>query len=320
MSENSQKPVELVVPSDELAIRLDLFLSMKISDYSRSYLQKLIKNGSVLLNDTVKKTPKTMVSSGDKISIDWPVEDNFEIPKGEDFSYTVLFEDEDLIVIDKPSGVVVHPAAGNRNGTIVNALIGRDDSFAENLADESNDILSRQRPGIVHRLDKDTSGCLVIAKNVLSKQRLSESFASREMKKTYSALTYGIPEKYTGEIKTLIGRHPVNRKKMAVVKENGKEAITLYKVDKTGKVGGISVSLLNVNILTGRTHQIRVHLAYIKSPVLGDKVYGGHQKINPPRQMLHARKIAFSHPMTGKIVSITCPYPEDFQSYLNLLT
>ena len=319
MFKNPKKPVELVVLPDESLLRLDLFMSIKLPDYSRSYFQKLIKNGNVTLKGTVNKTPKTTVSSGDKISIDWPIEENFEIPKGEEFLYEILFEDDDVIVIDKPSGVVVHPAAGNWEGTVVNALIGRDNTFIDKLAEESDDVLSRQRPGIVHRLDKDTSGCLVVAKNVLSKQRLSESFASRNVKKTYSALTYGVPDKYTGEIKTLIGRHHVHRKKMAVVEKNGKEAVTLYKVKTTGQIDGIPVSLLDVNLLTGRTHQIRVHLAYIKSPVLGDKIYGGRQKLNVPRQMLHARKIAFPHPMTGKIISVISPYPEDFQFYLSSL-
>ena len=253
-----------------------------------------------------------------KIGINWPVEHNCEVPMGESFCYNILFEDNDLIVIDKPTGIVVHPAAGNWDGTVVNALIGRNDDFIEKFAGET-DKLIMQRPGIVHRLDKDTSGCLVIAKNILSRQRLSASFASRNVKKTYSALSYGVPAQNRGKITTLIGRHPINRKKMAVVHKNGKEAITLYKVEKMGIIDGVSVALLNVNILTGRTHQIRVHLAHIKLPVLGDKVYGGNQKLIAPRQMLHAREIVFPHPVTKKSISVTCPYPDDFQYYLNQL-
>ncbi len=317
MTDKIYKPDELIVNADDagIRIRLDLFMSTKIPDYSRTYFQKLIKNGNVYLNGVVNKTPKTTVSPDMKINIDWPVERNCEIPQGEEFCYTVLFEDNDVIVIDKPPGVVVHPAAGNWDGTVVNALIGRDNDFINKFAGEA-DKLTMQRPGIVHRLDKDTSGCLVIAKNILSRQRLSASFASRDVKKTYSALSFGVPGKHRGEIKTLIGRHPVNRKKMAVVQKNGKEAITLYNVEKTGMIDGVTVSLLDVNILTGRTHQIRVHLAYLKLPVLGDNVYGRPHKLIVPRQMLHARKIEFPHPMTGDVVSVVSPYPEDFQSYL----
>ena len=318
MPKKINKPLELIVNADDTGMRLDLFLSAKILDYSRSFFQKLIKNGNVSVDKIVNKIPKKTLSSGMIIDINWPIERNCEIPKGESFSYTILFEDDDLIVIDKPSGIVVHPAAGNWDGTIVNALIGRDSSFIDKFADET-DVFDVQRPGIVHRLDKDTSGCLVIAKNILSRQRLSASFAARDVKKTYSALSCGVPRRFKGEITTLIGRHLVHRKKMAVVQKNGKEAITLYRVEKNGKVDGVSIAQLNVNILTGRTHQIRVHLAYIKLPVLGDKVYGGNQKLIVPRQMLHAREIAFPHPTTGKIITVVSPYPEDFECYLNQL-
>jgi 23S rRNA pseudouridine1911/1915/1917 synthase len=311
-----KSPAELTVETSASGVRLDIFISTKLPTYSRSYFQKLIKSGNVLLNGEVNKIPKTIVCSGVKISINWPAEQNYEIPQGEVFSYTILFEDNDIIVLDKPAGVVVHPAAGNWEGTIVNALIGRDNSFINKFSDEA-DMTSLQRPGIVHRLDKDTSGCLVIAKNILSRQRLSASFASRDIKKTYSALSCGVSKEHSGNITTLIGRHPVNRKKMAVVQKNGKEAITSYRIEKSGQIDGVSVSLLEVNILTGRTHQIRVHLAHIKLPVLGDKVYGGHQRLIVPRQMLHAREIVFPHPKTGDTVSVISPYPEDFQYYLN---
>ena len=320
MSDKPKKPVELTVLPEESGNRLDYYLSVEVPDYSRTFFQKLIKNGNITLNGAVNKTPKATVLSGMKICIDWPAEKNLEIPKGEDFPYSVLFEDDDVIVIDKPAGIVVHPAAGNWTGTIVNALVGRDDDFLDKFSAESGDILLQQRPGIVHRLDKDTSGCLVVAKNVLSRQRLSESFAARDVKKTYSALTYGLPKKYRGEIKNLIGRHPTNRKKMGIVEKNGKEAITLYQVKKTGAIGKVSLGLLDVDILTGRTHQIRVHLAYIKAPVLGDEVYGGHQSIKAPRQMLHARKIVFPHPMTREMITVISPYPEDFQEYLSRIT
>ena len=299
--------------------RLDVYLSLIITDYSRSYLQKLIKNGLVKVNNLEIRVSKSSVSSNDLIIINWPKEKNSMELKAEEFKFTILYEDEELMVIDKPAGVVVHPAVGNREGTIVNALMGRDGNFAEKLAEENDDILAAQRPGIVHRLDKDTSGCLIIAKNVLSKKRLSEAFSNRTVKKTYFVVTYGSPKKNKDSLITLIGRHKVNRKKMAVVEKNGKEAITDYEIIKKGFIDNLKISLMKVNIQTGRTHQIRVHLAYLKSPVLGDTTYGGNQRINVERQMLHAGIISFPHPVSGKMITVTSQYPEDFQLILNQL-
>lgn len=296
--------------------RLDRYLAFKFKDYSRTFFQRLIKNGSIRFNGAVITFPKTSVFENDKIEIDWPEENQQnKIPLGETFNFQVLFEDDDLIVINKPAGVVVHPAAGNWAGTVVNALIGRDSTFIKQLHDD-NDVNSLQRPGIVHRLDKDTSGCLIIAKNIQSKKRLSEDFASRNIKKIYSAIVIGHPTKDKFQIKTLIGRHPVHRKKMAVTTRSGKEAITNCEVLKKGQLNGVKLSFLNINILTGRTHQIRVHLAHNKLPVLGDKVYGGRQHLNVPRVMLHAREITFPHPKIKKLFTITCDYPEDFKNFL----
>jgi 23S rRNA pseudouridine1911/1915/1917 synthase len=314
-----EKVKKIIVDEVWSSKRLDLFLSSKISDYSRSYLQKLIKNSLVKVNDVIVKSPKTAVFENDYIEIDWPEEEVASELKSEKFNFDVLYEDEDLLVIDKPAGVVVHPAVGNREGTVVNALIGRDKEFAENLIEENDDILAAQRPGIVHRLDKDTSGCLIIAKNVISKNKLSAAFADRKIDKTYFTITYGCPKKNRDSITTLIGRSSVNRKKMAVVEKKGKEAITAYETEKKGQIGGFKVSLLKVNIHTGRTHQIRVHLAYLKSPVLGDETYGGNQKFRVKRQMLHAGIISFPHPRSGKTITVTSPYPEDFQKILNQL-
>jgi 23S rRNA pseudouridine1911/1915/1917 synthase len=310
---------KFVVGAVENNKRLDVFLSLRITDYSRSYIQKLIKNGLVKINNRLEKTPKTSVFDGDVIDIDWPEEKHSAELKAEEFDFDILYEDEDVLVIDKPAGVVVHPAAGNWEGTVVNALVGRYQNFAKSLSDEADDILAAQRPGIVHRLDKDTSGCLIVAKNVLSKNKLSAAFANRKIVKTYFAVTYGCPKKNRDTIKTLIGRHSVNRQKMAVVLKNGKEAITDYVVEKKGAVNGHKVCLLKVNIHTGRTHQIRVHLAHLKSPVLGDDIYGGHQKVKAHRQMLHAGIISFPHPKTGETITVTSSFPEDFQQILNQL-
>ncbi|MCF7792071.1 MAG: RluA family pseudouridine synthase [Victivallales bacterium] len=311
---------KIMVPESCELKRLDAFLSSEFKEYSRTYIQKLIKNGFVAVNSKFIRIPKTSVSGGDCITVSWPNEVNKIELTAEEFKFDILFEDNNLLVIDKPPGVVVHPAAGNREGTVVNALLGRDEAFAEKLAVDSSDVTAALRPGIVHRLDKDTSGCLVIAKNIICKNRMSALFSERKVKKTYYALTYGVPEKDKGMIENLIGRHPVNRKKMAVVeRKNGKKAVTVYEVIKKGCIDNIPTALLKVNILTGRTHQIRVHLASLKSPVLGDSTYGGNQKISVSRQMLHAGELTFSHPFTGKTLNIVSSFPEDFQKILTRL-
>jgi 23S rRNA pseudouridine1911/1915/1917 synthase len=295
--------------------RLDLFFSSLNLSYSRSYIQKLIKNGNVTVNKKVVKIPKLTIRTDDKISIRWPKKENFELPAAEDFCFEILFEDNDFLVINKPPGIVVHPAVGNWSGTVVNALLGRDNNFSEQFINAEG-VEAAQRPGIVHRLDKDTSGCLVIAKNPISKFRLSESFSAREVKKEYSAIVYGHPTRSHFELETLIGRHPINRQKMSVVTRNGKNAITICDLINKGFISDIPVSLMNVKILTGRTHQIRVHLAYKKLPVVGDSVYGNKQRLVAERQLLHARKIEFPHPTTGKKITIESPYPKDFSDFL----
>ena len=294
--------------------RLDKYLPSVFHDYSRTFFQNLIKNGKVKLNG-IAVSAKTQVSNGADIEIVWPEEKVFTIPSPEEFKFDILFEDDDLLVIDKPAGIVVHPAAGNWTGTVVNALVGRDTSFLGSVLEDEPDELSSARPGIVHRLDKETSGCLVVAKNIKSRMKLAESFASRRIKKIYKAITYGVPPKNEEKITTLIGRHHINRQKMAVLKWNGKKAVTIYRFVKKWAFDGIDLSLLEVEILTGRTHQIRVHLAYKKCPVLGDKLYGGKQSIEAPRQMLHAWHLGLPHPSTGKLIEIESPIPEDFKKY-----
>ena len=173
------------------------------------------------------------------------------------------------------------------------------------------------RPGIVHRLDKDTSGCLVIAKNGVAMHKLSRMFADREVSKTYAAIVAPCPKVIAAEIRTQIGRHPVNRKKMAVVRSGGKDAYTRFTTLKRGKIGNVTAALLQVRIMTGRTHQIRVHMSYFGSPVIGDGTYGGNGRIPAPRQMLHAWKITFPHPFTKEELSFEAPFPADFQEYVD---
>ncbi|HBM16333.1 MAG TPA: RluA family pseudouridine synthase [Lentisphaeria bacterium] len=304
----------LIVDSG-ISERIDKYLHRVFPDYSRTFLQEMVSCGKVKLNGHIT-TKKTIVSEGNQIEIQWPEKIDSSLLLPEDFNFTILYEDDDLLVIDKPAGIVVHPAAGNHSGTVVNALLGRDENFIENVTEENADELSLNRPGIVHRLDKDTSGCLVIAKNVVSKAKLSESFSSRKVNKIYKAIVIGKPPKQREKIETLIGRHHIHRQKMAVVNHNGRDAITIYDLVRSFVYKEVTLSLLDVQILTGRTHQIRVHLAHKKLPVLGDKIYGGKQSISAPRQMLHAWKIEFPHPSTNELLSIECPLPEDFQKFI----
>ena len=215
-----------------------------------------------------------------------------------------------MLVINKPAGIAVHPGAGNPDGTIVNALLGRYPGFSELFA--GVDL----RPGIVHRLDKDTTGCLVIAKTPQAQYKLGMAFAERKTSKIYWSLVRGVPAQTTMEINNFIGRHPVNRQKMAVVERGGKLAISRYRVLKSGAIGNEKVSLVEVAIFTGRTHQIRVHMAHVGYPVLGDQLYGGSRTLieGAERQMLHARYIEIPHPETGELMKFTAEVPKDFAS------
>lgn len=305
--------INLQIEPEHAGERLDRVLAAVLPDCSRSYLQKLIKNGAVRYGGSVCTAQRTAVKTGDEITVEIEKAES-TTPVGENIFLPVLYEDDSLLIINKPPDMVVHPGAGNYTGTVVNALLGRNPELAETLA------LDESRPGIVHRLDKDTSGCLVIAKTPQAQFKLSRSFAEREVTKTYAALVRGVPARKTEEIVTLIGRHPVNRQKMAVTERNGREAITIYEVIKSGQIDGSPVSMLSIRILTGRTHQIRVHMAHKGNPVLGDSLYGGNQKLQAPRQMLHAWKISFPHPQTGKLVSFEAPLPPDFTAIMDSIT
>lgn len=303
----------LEISSDYAGSRLDRCLSRLIPGSSRAYLQKLIKDGLVKTPDGQELTqPRYPVKSGEKLHVFMPEAEDVSVA-AEDFDYPILFEDESLLVIAKPAGVVVHPAAGNPDGTIVNALLGRYPGFGERFQNVNG------RPGIVHRLDKDTSGCLAVAKTPEALFKLGNAFAEHTAAKTYLTLARGVPAKRTGELITLIGRHPVNRQKMAIVERNGKTAITRYRVRKTGTIDGEKVSLIEVDIKTGRTHQIRVHLNSIGTPVLGDKLYGGSRTViqGADRQMLHAWKLDLPHPVSGEVMPFTAPIPDDMQQLID---
>ena len=297
------------VPEQFAGMRLDLCLVRFCPERSRRRIQSLIESGHVRMDGTPCTRPKTPVAAGAGLEME-NVPD--ELPPQEalpeNIPLEVLYEDDSLLAINKAPGMVVHPAIGNWTGTLVNALLGRGSgSFGE---------MDPLRPGIVHRLDKDTSGCLVVAKTPKALTRLSDAFAERKTAKTYLAVVYGhlIPKE--GEIRTLIARHPVDRKRRAVVAEGGKEAHSAYKVVREGKIDGIPASLVEVRIFTGRTHQIRVHMSHIGHPLAGDAMYGGAKHLPAPRQMLHAWKLSLPHPETGEPLELEAPPPDDFTAYL----
>ncbi len=308
----NQKILSFKIEPGDAGTRLDRCLSRLIPDSSRTYLQKLITDGRVRGDGESLTVPRWPVRTGMTIEVVLPeAEETTVLP--EEFSFPILYEDAMMLVIDKPAGVVVHPAAGNPTGTVVNALLGRYPDLAERMPTANG------RPGIVHRLDKDTSGCLVIAKTPEAQFKLGNAFASRNTGKTYLAVLRGALRKESGEIVSLIGRHPVNRQKMAIVERNGKQAVTRYKRKKTGCAENSAVTLAEIDILTGRTHQIRVHMASLGNPVLGDETYGGCDRAFPAveRQMLHAWKLRLPHPGTGEMMTFCAPIPEDMQRMID---
>ena len=307
------KKEKICVPQNHQTCRLDKFISDQHTGFSRSCWQKLIKDGGVLVNDKVITSKNFKVQPGVIIEFSMPPETSeIPLPSAEDMPLETLYEDKDILIINKPAGIIVHPGDGNPSGTIVNALLhkyGESLNFGEIFKDS-------YRPGIVHRLDKDTSGALIIAKNEEILQKFYSMFKNREVNKTYIALIHGVPQRTFDTITFCIDRHPVNRKKMAVSTE-GKEAITHLSLIQSAFIENQPVSILEVKIETGRTHQIRVHLSKIGIPIIGDKLYGGlRKKPKAERQMLHAWKIEFKHPITGKKLKITAPFPEDINQMI----
>ncbi len=296
------------------SVRLDQFLASQLPEYSRAYLQKLVKSGTVKLDGNVFSLNKTLLPGKGIITVELPEIQSNNEPVAEYFAFDLLYEDSVMAIINKPAGVVVHPAPGKPDGTVVNALLSRYPEL------RSAELPDGSRPGIVHRLDKDTSGCLAVARTPEAQAKLCEAFAARETGKIYLALTAGVPMQKNGRIENLIGRHVVNRQKMAVVERNGKIAISEYEVMAEGRINNIKTALVKVRIYTGRTHQIRVHLASLGCPVLGDELYGG-SRVCPgiPRQMLHAWKLKLPHPVTGEIIKVQAPIPEDIECFYKLM-
>jgi len=314
--------LQVNVAGDEGSARLDRVLAAHLADLSRSRLKALILEGAVTVGSAAIRDPAYHVRCGDTIIIDVPAAAD-PTPVGEQIALNIVYEDGDIIVIDKPAGLVVHPAAGHATGTLVNALIAH-------CGTSLSGIGGVRRPGIVHRLDKDTSGLLVAAKNDRAHQSLSAQFADHgrtgAMERGYLAFAWGVPNRPRGTIDAAIDRHPQAREKMAV-REGGREAVTHYEVREAfaGPDGKPVASLLALKLETGRTHQIRVHLAHIGHPLMGDSVYGPHFKtkanqLGPQsraaltaigRQALYAYLLVLEHPKTGEILRWEQPLPED---------
>jgi len=298
------KPIEFIVTENDAKLRLDQFLAKRLPEYSRSRIQQLIRSGFVRLNEETTR-PRHIVRRGDKIDLIEPPVEKIET-RPEPIPLDVLFEDDDLIVINKPAGLTVHPGAGQREHTLVNALL----SHCATLSG----IGGKERPGIVHRLDKETSGCLVVAKNDIAHRELSKQFATRTVEKIYLALVAGKLRKAAGVIEEKIGRHPVHRQRMRVTSLRGRTAKTEYRVIRSSD----QASLIECRLHSGRTHQIRVHLHHLGHAILGDKVYAPRFAKNFPRQMLHAWKLGFRHPRSGEWRNFEAPLPNDFATAIKL--
>lgn len=292
-------------------MRLDKKILETHPDFSRSRIEGLIKSGFVTVNGAVAEKAGMKVGDDDEVVVEIPPPVP-AIPEPEAIALDIVYEDDDIIVINKMPGMVVHPAPGHFTGTLVNALL----HHCPNLSG----IGGVARPGIVHRLDQDTSGLIVVAKSQKAMDGLVKAFASHKaIEKTYLAVCHGRPRLDAGRIENLIGRHPVDRKRMAIVEKNGKAAITNWKV--LSKNTAQPISIIECRIETGRTHQIRVHTASLGTPVIGDKVYGKSaldKRLDPipARQMLHAWKLKLYHPVTSKIMEFTAPIQTDMQAYI----
>lgn len=293
---------EVIVKEEDNLKRLDIYLTSIINE-SRNFISKNIKNGNITVNDNIVKSGYTL-KTGDTIKIkDLSVDTTV---KAEDIPLDILYEDDDIIVVNKKSGMVVHPGNGNHSHTLVNALM----AHTTNLADEEGS----ERLGIVHRIDKDTSGVLLIAKTNEALRKLSDDFKNKRIKRKYIALVHGVIENNKGRIIASIGRSKIDRKKMCVTDENSKSAVTNFTVLERYK----NSTLVELVLETGRTHQIRVHMDYIGHPVVNDSVYGKRKIINNYGQMLHAEYLGFNHPITGKFMEFSVPPEKEFNKILDM--
>ncbi|OJH38845.1 RNA pseudouridine synthase [Cystobacter ferrugineus] len=305
---------EHLAPPEARGERLDQVLARLFPEFTRSRLQGLIESGHAQVDGKPAKV-SLRLKGGERLTLVVPAPTP-ALPVAEELPLAVLREDKDLVVVDKAAGMVVHPGAGHASGTLVNALLHR----VKDLSGVGGEL----RPGIVHRLDKDTTGCLVVAKHEAALVALQKAFKTRTVEKTYLALVHGSPKAAEGRIETLYGRHPVHRQRFTGKVKEGKPAITVYRVLESFE----GAALVEVDLLTGRTHQIRVHLAELGHPLLGDALYGAGRKSKGQagaaqeavgRQALHAWKLSFPHPRTGKGVRVEAPLPPDFTAALQVL-
>jgi 23S rRNA pseudouridine1911/1915/1917 synthase len=290
--------------------RLDRYLSQELSDLSRSRIQQLIEQGHVQINNLICTSKKINLKTGDLITLEIPAVQPLAII-AENIPLDILYEDDELIIINKPAGLVVHPAPGHPDGTLVNAIL----AHCPNLPG----IGGIQRPGIVHRLDKDTTGAIAIAKTDLAYQHLQAQLQAKTARREYLGLIYGVPKTETGSIDLPIGRNPQDRKRMAIVsiEDGGRNAVTHWRVKE--RFG--NYTLIHFQLETGRTHQIRVHSAKMGHPLVGDPIYSsGHSLgVNLPGQALHAWKLQLQHPVSGNLVEVTAPLPRSFATLLEVL-
>lgn len=298
---------KFLVEESYIGERIDKYLSELLDNQTRSYIQKLIKDNQVLVNEKIVKA-NYKISTGDVIEITIPDAVTLDI-QPQNIPLDILFEDDDILVVNKPKNMVVHPSAGHYDGTLVNAIMYH---CKENLSG-INGVL---RPGIVHRIDMDTTGTLVICKNDSAHLSLTEQLKVHSITRKYRAIVHGNVKEVEGTIKAPIGRHPIDRKKMAINHNNGKEAITHYQVlEHLG-----NFTYIECQLETGRTHQIRVHMASLQHPILGDSIYGPtKQRFSLDGQTLHAMVLGFEHPRTGEYVEFEAPLPEYFVLLLNKL-
>lgn len=305
---NETQKYELYIEEEQKGTRIDLVLSLSLADTSRSFIQKLFDARSIKVNGEICSSKKYKVQARDQVEVLIPEPEELNIV-AEEIPMDIVFEDEDVLVVNKPKGMVVHPAPGNYTGTLVNGIM-------HHCGDSLSGINGVIRPGIVHRIDKDTSGLLMIAKNDLAHESLSKQLSDHSITRKYMALTYHNFKEDQGTVNAPIGRDPKNRLKMAVTDKNSRGAVTHYRVlERFGKY-----TLIEAELETGRTHQIRVHMSYIKHPLVGDLVYGPKKQTLPADgQMLHAKVLGFVHPRTGEYMEFSGELPLGFNQILNRL-
>lgn len=305
-----KRKLQYEVTEEDNMMRLDQYIAKKCMDLSRSYIQKLIKDNLVTVNDVIQNKNKTPIQTGNLIVVSLPDPTELEI-KPQNIPLDILYEDDDVLVVNKPKGMVVHPAPGHYDDTLVNAVLFH-------CKDNLSGINGVLRPGIVHRIDKDTTGALIVCKNDKSHQKIADQLRTHSITRSYRAIVYNNFSEDEGTVNAPIGRHPTNRKKRMVTTKNSKEAITHYKVlDHLNR----KFNYIECRLETGRTHQIRVHMSHIGHPLLGDEVYGpaNTKYKNLQGQTLHAATIGFVHPTTEEYMEFSAPLPDYFEKLLKTL-